>query len=148
MQARLLALDWVARGNPSINDGQYFASRLPDFYAEGLRILGRHHLQVVEANPASEFCLGDRPVITSRHDRPGYGPHQRIALGDAQMIAMPLSGRFALAVISHANDYVVAAPELVENFNLSQLHAAKRFVLCRPNSVLATELAAWSRQAA
>jgi hypothetical protein len=46
-------------------------------------------VQVGYAN-GRDLVIGDCPVITTRHDRPGTGPHQGIALKEADHIAMPI----------------------------------------------------------
>jgi len=143
LQARLLALELLAEGAPEINDGRYFAARLPQIFQAGLGKISPHHIQIVTASPGTEFCIGDTPVVTSRQDRAGWGPHQRIALGDAQMISMPLTPRFAVALHSQPNMHLDADAELVDNFNRCQCAAARRYVAFRPGSSAQQSVSQW-----
>jgi hypothetical protein len=56
-------------------------------------ILGRYQVQLVEAPSWMVFVLPDQPVLHARPDEGRYGFASQLALGDADLIIMPIQRR-------------------------------------------------------
>jgi len=73
----------------------------PDLRANGMRhvnagipgVLARYQVQLVEAPSWMGFVLADQPVLHSRPDEGRYGFASQLALGDADLIIMPIQRR-------------------------------------------------------
>lgn len=57
-------------------------------------------LVVGVADEGRFFTIGDAPVITFGDKHDGLGPHQRMALGEARTVVMPLTPRLLVSMES------------------------------------------------
>jgi hypothetical protein len=79
--------------------GKFQAS--PDLMAGGIRhvnagipgVLSRYQVQLVEAPSWMGFVLADQPVLHARPDEGRYGFASQLAVGDADLIIMPIRRR-------------------------------------------------------
>jgi Protein of unknown function (DUF4238) len=73
----------------------------PDLRANGMRhvnagipgLLGRYQVQLVEAPRWMGFVLADQPVLHARPDEGRYGFASELAVGDADLIIVPIQRR-------------------------------------------------------
>lgn len=102
---------------------------------EGARtILGGWKVQLGLAPEGSEFVIGDSPVIVMKSGHDGVGPHQGVALGDANQIAMPISPRILLGV-GPTNEINTVTPDVARWYNERQWQGAQHWVIARPGGI-------------
>lgn len=142
-QGRQIAQDIIVDGPAELQDGRYFAERVQHHFEQSRRMLRRFSIQVVDAPAGWEFVLGDAPVLTVRRDGSGLGPHQGVALGDAELIVMPLGPHVAVSLDPNRAARDTATPEQVRMINRWQVNAAEWQVIFRPGSPAAPAVQRW-----
>jgi len=92
---------------------------------------------LVPVDPASEFVIGDDPVLIPSSQRDGrFGPCQGVRWLEAETFFMPLSPRHVIAV-GPANVWRDVNDDVVQWMNLHQLRQSRRHLVTRPGSGLA-----------
>lgn len=133
-QALDLRADEVLR--PTVEaylNGALFRVRIEDNFRKARQFAAQSALQILEPEDG-EFLIGDNPALTMRYegDHLLYG----MALGDSHTTVLPIGPRHALA-LAPANEYVRASKAAVDQINVLQIKAARRYVYTRPGSRLA-----------
>ncbi|UDY22924.1 DUF4238 domain-containing protein [Nocardioides sp. Kera G14] len=102
---------------------------------EGARaILGKWKVQLGLAPEGSEFVIGDSPVIVMKPGHVGVGPHQGVALGDANQIAMPISPRILLG-LGPTSETTTVTSDVARWYNERQWQGAQHWVIARPGGI-------------
>lgn len=114
--------------------GALLRARLEDLLQQAMARADRTCLEVLRAD-VGEFLIGDNPALAIRHDRPGIGPLQGIALDDANAVLLPLGPKY-VASFGPRDTYGTVPEEAVNHLNRLQIHAARTYVYCRPGSGL------------
>ncbi|MDO8391629.1 MAG: DUF4238 domain-containing protein [Actinomycetota bacterium] len=130
-----MAWDWQKR---QIETNEFFVENLPSMQQKMRDMMARYHVQVIEApEPLPGFVLGDVPVVHANLLQQRYGFRDRLALGDCDYLAAPLSRRVAVLFTAQRLPHaVLATKKTVSKFNAVTLFAAHREVLCNPADVL------------
>ena len=125
----LWANDELHRLPPEVLE-QWFAERNAAHYQEARDHFANLQVQIGYADGA-DFLIGDVPVVTRKPGHPGLGPHQDVALKDANTVSMPLSPNIIIAL---ANEPAIErlSAEHVAHFNQMQTKSFIRFIGCRP----------------
>jgi len=93
-------------------------------------------IQVFEIREGSgEFMIGDDPAPTLMAGYLGLGPLTGVSYDKTTTIALPVSPKFAIALIQEP-EWHVATPEVIHFLNCVQLSNAKDRVFYNPNSGL------------
>ncbi len=124
----------VQEGPDELRDGRHFSSRVPEYFDLAKAIFRHSSLHIFDAPAGWEFALGDAPVLTtSEYIDGGLGPHQGVALGDAELILMPFGPKVAVALAASPPARSVATVEQVRCINAWQVRAAEKEVFYRKN---------------
>ena len=120
----------------AVNEGsaQWHSDRNPANLDGGRKILEKWKLQIGLAPEGSEFVVGDNPVIVMKPSHAGVGPHQDVALGDANQIAMPISPRILLG-LGPTNEITTVTPDVARWYNERQWQGAQHWVIARPGGI-------------
>lgn len=113
------------------NREQWWSERNAHHFAEAQRMFRQWSVQVGYAEPGSDFIISDAPVVTLKRDAIGVGPHQSVALGDANEICMPVSPTVLVAAGPEPKILDLTA-KAVERYNDLQHIARVRWLGCRP----------------
>lgn len=100
-------------------------------------ILDGMHVQLIR--PESDdigFSIGDSPFLTINRERDDVGVLERVAIGDSDLIIMPMARDLAVAFTTSDEQDVTAERRLVESVNRYTWRAAVRFVACHPRDLL------------
>lgn len=143
-QARQIARQMLVDGPPELRDGRYFAERVPHFFEQARARFSNVSIQIVDAPAGWEYVLGDAPVLTLRRDRGGAGPHQGVALGDAELIIMPLGPRVAVSLDAHRAGRGTVTTAQVPMVNEALVAAAEQQVIYRPGSPVERAVRRWA----
>ena len=130
-------LEWI---NATVHD-QVFTANAPlwhsrkdvDNYNQARAHFEKSNL-VLGFTDTRDLVICDSPVITTRKGMAGTGPHQGIALFDADHIAMPITPNVMLALGPKA-EVVTLSDEIVEEYNRLQWLAHHGWVAARPGGV-------------
>jgi hypothetical protein len=88
-------------------------------------------VQFGHAPAGSDFIISDAPVITMKRGHGGVGPHQAVALGDANEICMPLSPTVIVGFGPAGRNLHLTA-DAVDRYNDLQMRARLRWLGCAP----------------
>lgn len=89
-----MAHDWT---RAQVDSNEYFVENLPHFQRKFRDMLAQYHLQVIEAAPTLPgFVIGDVPVVHALLASQRFGFRDRLAIGDADYVAGPISRRVAV----------------------------------------------------
>ncbi len=128
---------WDAdRAVASLDTPAFWHSRLMANVDELNALLSRTSIQVFEAvRGFGEFLIADDPAPTMMAGYLGLGPLTGVSYGKTTTIALPVSPRFAIALIEKP-EWHEATPEEVHFLNCVQLSNAKERVFYDPRSNL------------
>ena len=128
---------WDAnRALTTLNAPEFWHSRLMANIDELNALLSRTSIQVFEAGSGSgEFMIADDPAPTMMAGYFGLGPLTGVSYDKTTTIALPVSPRFAIALIEQP-EWHQATPEVVHFLNCVQLSNAKERVFYNPHSNL------------
>jgi hypothetical protein len=121
------AHDRVAQAHQHVWDSE----RNRENYEQALAIIAKSEIQIGYAPPGRDLVIGDCPVVTTRADRPGVGPHQGVALGDAEGIAMPM-GPGVLVGLGPELGQMDMHPTHVEWYNARQWDGFQQWIAAKP----------------
>jgi hypothetical protein len=128
----------------------YVADRWSDLTSNGLFIQERTvhayhfakdhfaplHVQFLHSHPRIDFVLGDTPLIVGDRNLFKVSIRERIALGDAERIWMPVTRTCSMSLWGPEHntpeDVRLTAAE-VQKLNWLTWRAAERFVVCHPD---------------
>ena len=130
-----MARDWEQN---QIGTNEYFVENLPHFQRVIRDMLAKYHLQVVEAAPTLPgFVIGDVPVVHALLGSQRFGFRDRLAIGDSDYVAAPISRRIAvLFTVDRLPHRVIRTKKLMSQFNVMSVLAADREVACHPDDVM------------
>ena len=122
---------------------QLFSSKVLEHYQNAKLHFRRYRIQVAYAAPPT-FMIGDVPVITPNSLLGGLGPHQGVALMDAENVFMPVSPNILVA-LGPQSFRVDLQTEAVRYFNSLQQAGCIRWLACQPDTGAHAELASLAR---
>jgi hypothetical protein len=119
-----------------INGGEAFHESLQRIYREVLNRVGRAGLHVATpVDGTGEFMIGDCPAVTVSNDQERVGPHNGVAIGDADTVLLPMGPKHVIA-LGIANDWFQVSQETVDRLNSAQMAGSIEEVYYRPGSGL------------
>lgn len=115
--------------------GRASVENLPHFQGRIRDMLAKFHLQVIETDERLPgFILGDVPVVHALLATQRFGFRDRLALGDSDFVAGPISRRVAVLFTKDRLPHTrVQTKRLVSKFNVMTLFAADREVARHPD---------------
>lgn len=127
----------------------WYSRQLPSHFVRGRELFGRSQLQIGYSDPNGlDLMIGDAPVLLMKENHEGLGPHQGVAIGDANQIVMPISPTVMLA-LGPQQAAVDLSDIQVAQYNLYQAKAAIRWFGARPHGpsdeLLRAHAPAWMR---
>jgi len=129
------ALDWVNDEIHRLRHGvaeQFFSDTSARFYEQAKNVFSSSEIQVAHA-PQRDLLIGDAPVVTTKPDHLGFGPHQGVPLGEATSIAMPIACDLLIA-LGPTPAQVTLSSEQVQMYNNMQTGSFVRWLGCRPEA--------------
>jgi hypothetical protein len=115
---------------------QFIQERTVHAYHFAKDFFGPLRVQFLYAHPRIGFVLGDTPLIVADPNLFRVGIRDRIALGDAERIWMPLTRRCSMSFWTtdrgESKDAFLT-PADVQKLNWLSWRAASRFLICHPN---------------
>ena len=129
-------LEWFNRSVHSRlmeeNREHWWSERNAHHFSEAKAIFRKWSVQVGYAEQGSDFIISDAPAVTLKPNSTGAGPHQHVALGDANEVFMPVSPTILIAV-GPVRATLDLTRDTVERYNRLQLKAHVRWLGCRPD---------------
>ncbi len=126
-------VDALARkfqGSPELraNGMRHVTSGIP-------RLLGRYRVQLIEAPSwMSGFVLADQPVLHARRDEGRYGFASHLAIGDADLIMMPIRRRLvAFYTVQRMANFTLKTERGLRVINAALCRNAVKEVACHPD---------------
>jgi hypothetical protein len=112
------------------------ANGMRDVTADIPRLLARYRVQLVEAPSwMPGFVLADQPVLHARPDEGRYGFASQLAIGDADLIVVPIERRLVAFYTSHllANrHFTLETKRGLQIINAALCRNAVKEVACHP----------------
>ena len=109
-----------------------FSSKVLEHYQNAKLHFQRYRIRVAYATSPT-FMIGDVPVITPNRRLVGLGPHQGVALMDAEDVFMPVSPNILVA-LGPQSVQVDLQTEAVRDFNSLQQAGYIRWLACQPDT--------------
>lgn len=120
----------------SLDNHVFWQSRLMANIEELNDFLLPKSIQVLEiCDESNEFLIADDPSPTLMAGSLGLGPLAGVSYANTTTIALPVSPRFAIALIDEP-EWLVATAEVVHYLNRVELSYARQRVFYRPNGSL------------
>jgi hypothetical protein len=128
------ALEWINdRAHSRVvrdNEAKWHSDRDPINFAAARSHFERFQVQV-GFSTGRDFIISDSPVITTRQDRPGAGPHQGVAIQEADHVAMPMAPHIVVGLGPDA--MIIDVPDdVVALYNTWQWRAYDTWIAAKP----------------
>jgi len=120
---------------------QWHSDRNPENLDQAITMFARSELQVGYPPAGAQLVIGDSPVLLTRQGQPGVGPHQGIAIGDADHIAMPITPSI-LVSLGTQPAIVDLTPDVVAWYNQRQWDGYQDWIVCCPGDAEETRMRA------
>ena len=142
------ALQWMnERAHDEVvaaNRSKWDSDRNPINFVAARTHFERFHVQIGYSDD-NNLLIGDAPVITTSRRKPGAGPHQGVALRDADHVAMPIAPNIILS-LGPAPSETSLTPDVVDWYNSQQWASYIDWIAALPKSPADLELQAQTAQ--
>ena len=123
----------LAGGEILVNSNRSQVGRMQHIYNRSLEIFEPFHVQLIrpmEGQSGFSFC--DSPLVNHCRKTGKTGPKDGLAIGDSDLLLMPLDRYTCAALTATPESHVIVRPSLVEYINHLTWEAAARFVAHHP----------------
>ncbi len=118
----------------------YSVERMAAHFNFAIEKLGPLHTQEIRPSGSARFVLGDSPFVIADRRRSRIGSRE-LALGDADLLLLPLSPTLAIAFTGNDEGHGQVGDHVVQRVNAYTWQAAGRQVIAHPDTDLGLALA-------
>jgi hypothetical protein len=112
------------------NSEMWWSQRNKIHYEQARERFAESSIQIGYSS-GDDLLIGDAPVITMKSNHEGVGPHQGVALGDANLIAMPVAPNTVVG-LGPVRLEVDLPPRQIFQYNVWQVRGFINWLGCQP----------------